>query len=154
MLRRIYEVIAPSMRSNSKFYSPDAIEEALKAYELNQFREWGQPLLFFVFAYDIPLGKLVGTGFLKDRKFDDVDPQTKSAYLFGGFVDPDYHRHGIGTQILERRIQHARETGIEVLRANASEASLNMHIRMGAREIGRYQDPLLKSELHILEYRL
>ena len=158
LLNQIYDVVAPSMRSNAKFYYHSSIEDALKAYEPQRFRQWAEPFLFSVFAYDG--NRLVGNGFLKYRKFRDDLLETESGYLFGGFVDPAYHRKGIGKEILKRRIDHAKALGIKVLRANASEASLKMAQRMGAAEIGVHVDETLKNldgtpaKLHLLEYRL
>ena len=152
LLGDVYKVVSQSMRSNRYYYQPSAIEVALKAYEPNRFSEWSQPLLLSVIAYHGK--KPVGTGFLKHRKFENVSTETESGYLFGGFVDPQYQRQGIGKTIVQMLIEHARKTGIKVLRGNASEASLRLCQDLGFVEINRYWDDALKAELHEMELRL
>ena len=158
LLENVYAVVAPSMRSNSKYYDPASIEVALQAYEPHRFREWGHPLLLSVFAYDGE--KMVGTGFLKHRKFDNTAAETDGGYLFGGFVLPEYQRRGIGRRIIETQIDHAKRIGIKVLRGNASEASLKLLQDLGFVEIGKHEDDALKykdgakAELQTIELKL
>ncbi|MBI2657678.1 GNAT family N-acetyltransferase [Candidatus Woesearchaeota archaeon] len=162
LLRDVYSVVAPSMRSNFRHYHPASIETALKAYTPLRFKDWYGPLLFRVFAYDED--RLVGVGFLKQGKTEDVAELGVSpeqvAYSFGGFVDPAKHGRGIGSEMLRRRIEYARKLGVKFIRANASEASIKMTKSMGAAEIGEFLDEALKNHdgtparLHKLEYRL
>ncbi|MBI2652961.1 GNAT family N-acetyltransferase [Candidatus Woesearchaeota archaeon] len=157
LLGDVYSVVAPSMRSNSGYYDPSSIEVALQAYEPHRFREWSQPLLLSIFAYDGE--KMVGTGFLKHRKFENVTTEA-GGYLFGGFILPEYQRQGIGRKIIETQIDHAKRIGIKVLRGNASEASLKLLQDLGFVEIGKHEDDALKSkdgakaELHTVELKL
>ena len=157
LLGEVYSVVAPSMRSNSRYYDPASIEAALQAYEPRRFREWGQPLLS-VFAYDGK--KLVGTGFLKNRKFENVATETEGGYLFGVFVLPEYQGRGIGRKIIETQIEHAKRVGIKILRGNASEASLKLLQDLGFVEVSKHEDDALKyedgrkAELHTVELRL
>ena len=158
LLENVYAVVAPAMRTNRRYYDPVSIEVALRAYEPHSFRDWSKPLLFSVFAYDGE--KMVGTGFLQHRKFDNITAETDCGYLFGGFVLPEYQRQGIGRKIIETQIEHAKRVGIKVLRGNASKASLKLLQDLGFVEIGPYEDDALKHEdgakakLHIIELRL
>ena len=57
----------------------------------------------------------------------DVGPRSfgpladdRIAFVEHGFVRPDYRRHGLGTRILQRAIEVAREEGCQCMRCNCS----------------------------------
>ena len=158
LLGNVYAVVAPAMRTNRRYYDSASIEVALQAYEPHRFREWHKPLLLSVFAYDGE--KMIGTGFLKHRKFENVTTEAEGGYLFGGFILPEYQRQGIGRKIIETQIDHAKRIGIKVFRGNASEASLKLLQDLGFVEIDKHEDDALKSkdgakaELHTIELKL
>ena len=82
-------------------------------------------------------GSILGWGAVSPYK-------SRAAYRFTGevgvYVDPDFHRQGIGKALLEGLIGAAREEGLRSLVASIAadqEPSLQLHRALGFREVGR-----------------
>lgn len=87
-----------------------------------------------------PDGSVVGFGFL--RPYHPAATFRRTA-LIGYFILPEHTRRGMGTVILQRFVEQAREMGVDQLLASISslnEQSLAFHRRHGFVECGRLRD--------------
>jgi len=84
-------------------------------------------------------GAVVGFAFLHPYRRDSTFRRTAE---FTAFILPGHTGQGLGTQILERFVEQAREGGIATLLANISSRnapSLRFHRKKGFRECGRFR---------------
>ncbi|MEW5925509.1 MAG: N-acetyltransferase family protein [Candidatus Zixiibacteriota bacterium] len=85
-------------------------------------------------------------GFALMRPFHPADSFRKT-FEVGYFILPEHTGQGLGTKILERFIEKARELGAEILMASISslnDQSLQFHQKHGFVECGRFKGVGLK----------
>lgn len=82
-------------------------------------------------------GSCIGTGivFYYDSVPSAFNITGKNAYITSMYVDPEYRRKGIGTEIVSRMIAKARERGYPIIMLNASDMGKPLYYKLGFSEI-------------------
>lgn len=84
--------------------------------------------------------KIVGWGSLNVFR---SKPGYRFAVENSVYVHPDHQRTGIGSAIIERQIEQARELGLHAIVAGIDSeqtASISLHAKHGFREVGRFPE--------------
>ena len=114
-------------------------EERVPYALFDQFMEMTKGYPAFTARDEAREGHFVGFAFL--RPYHPLRSFQRSAEV-SCFIEPEYTRRGIGTNMLERIIADAKRKGIDSILANVSslnEQSLRFHGRHGFSECGRFR---------------
>lgn len=101
---------------NIKDYPEDHIKSMIEKFSPQAVLERGQKRSMFVVVIDF---KIVATGSLQNDA------------IYSLFVDPDYNGRGIGTKLMEKLEDLAKNNHVKVLKVPSSITAIGFYTRLG-----------------------
>lgn len=101
---------------NIKDYPEDHIKSMIEKFSLQAVLKRGQKRSMFVVVIDF---KIVATGSLQNDT------------IYSLFVDPDYNGRGIGTKLMEKLEDLAKNNHVKVLKVPSSITAIGFYTRLG-----------------------
>jgi GNAT superfamily N-acetyltransferase len=90
---------------------------------------------------------LFGSDHGPQREAGRLDPQTDAAKIRAIFVDPEFARRGLGSQILAHCETAAREAGFGRVEMGSTLTGVPLYTLRGYRQLGRVEVPLPNGEV-------
>ena len=134
--QQVYDLVRESAKDANRrhrIYDDATLEVFLDTYKPDRIWTWLKPDIVSVFAYDGD--KLIGTGFLSHKDYEDLPRDGTTARANGLYVHPGYKGHGVADAIWRLRIEHARKNGIRIIRgiSLAFPDTMRFHERHGTK---------------------
>jgi GNAT superfamily N-acetyltransferase len=95
----------------SRFFRQPSLEEVASFFKESLARERTRALI--AYADDVPVGYVVLI--FVERLANPFSPPRRWLYVDQISVEPEWERHGVGTQLLESAVQQARTAGMDEL---------------------------------------